>query len=194
MSLNLRAAVAEAAMAAGPVIPDEQCCDFSNQTADAAFAPGALDPANIGEGRVHKLLAGGMPIAKDSADTFLRVLDQEVAGGEAPEMYGKYVAVKRPPANPVRRITLKVSHQPGAGDGRAAFIEISGERHEFNGSLAQLDGRTLGTRSQARVKVDLPTTNGNFVGGRLGVESKSGIRSFTIGAGEMGFDDVCLTK
>ena len=116
---------------------------------------------------------------------------QKIAGGTAPEVYGKNVAVQMLPRAPVGKVSMKLAHQPGAGDGRAAFVEVNGERHEFNGSLAQLHGRTVGP---ARLKVDLPAASGNWVGGRLSATSKQGIESFTIGAGELRLDDVCFEK
>lgn len=170
----------------------ERCYPFDKLAADAQWAPGDTVPMSIGEVRVRNLPVDGDPVATNPANVFLKVMaTQKIAGGTAPEVYGKNVAVQMKPRKAVDKVSMKVAHQPGAGDGRAAFVEVNGERHEFNGSLAQLHGKTVGV---AKLKVDLPTTAGNWVGGRLSATSKQGIESFTIGAGELRLDDVCFEK
>jgi len=73
-------------------------------------------------------------------------------------------------------------------------VEVNGERHEFAGSLQQLDGRVLGAPAAARLKVRLPVADGAYDVGQLVVESQAGIRSFSIGAAELHLDDVCFER
>lgn len=192
MNLSTLALPVALGLAQLPAVGAEVCYPFDKLATDAQWAPGDTVPMSIGEVRVRNLLAGGNPVATNPANVFLKVMaTQKIAGGIAPEVYGKNVAVQMLPREAVAKVSMKVSHQPGVTVGRAAFVEVNGVRREFSGSLAKLDGRTVGP---AKLKVDLPTANGNWIGGRLSATSNQGIESFTIGAGELRLDDVCFEK
>lgn len=176
-----------AAAKGGPI-----CYDFARQPEGAAWTVG--DTVAIGDlGRVElrDLLVAGRPYAPDNR--FLRRVGNTIAGGSAPALYAKNLVLRLLPASPVVRITLRVAQQPGALGGRPATVEVDGERHDFAGSLEQLDGRTLGAGA-ARLTVRLPQADGAFDVGRLVVESRAGIRSFAIGAAELHLDDVCFER
>ncbi len=193
---HLAIVAAAAAQMAAPAIAGERCYDFSGQTAGTDYAVGTTVPIDIGRVNVRELLSGGSAVAGNPANKFLRVMDQQIAGGAAPEMYGKNVAVQIEPHEAVHAISLRISHQPGAAGARAAFVEVNGQRHEFKGSLAALDGKSLGSGNHvARFKVDLPPENtSNWDTGRLRVSSTGDLRSFTLGAAELRLDDVCIER
>ena len=174
----------------------ERCYDFSGQTAGTDYAVGTTVPIDIGRVKVRELLSGHNPVADNPANKFLRVMDQKIAGGAAPEMYGKNVAVQIEPFEAVHSISMRLSHQPGIEGGRAALVEVNGQRHDFKGSLAALDGKTLGSGQHvAKFQVDLPPENsGNWDTGRLRVSSNGDLRSFTVGAAELRVDDVCIRR
>lgn len=173
----------------------EHCFGFDRLPSGSAWSVGSrVDMGDLGEVLVRELLRGGEPVAENETNVFLALSDAKTAGGTAPEVYGKNIAVQMIPKGPVSRIAMKVSHQPGAAGGRAAFVEVNDERYEFNGSLLQLNGRSMGGDAKARITAELPASSGNFVSGRMKVESKAGIRSFTIGAAELHLDDVCFTR
>lgn len=195
MKLSMLSIAVLVAAAVSPALAAQRCFHFDKLAEGSSWTVGdSVDMGNIGEVRVRDLLAAGTPVADNPANKFLKLSAAATAGGTSPEVYGKNVAVQMIPKEPASTISMKVSHQPGAEGARAAFVEVNGERHEFNGSLAQLNGKTIGGASKAKLKVDLPTTSGNFVSGRLKAESRDGIRSFTIGAMELHLDDVCLER
>lgn len=176
----------------------EQCYDFSGIAPGSEYAiDGSVPiPIDIGEVRVRPLKYDGHEVAP--ANRFFRVAEtQQIAGGAAPEMQGKNVALQMIPSQPAKRITLKFSHQPGANGERVANVEVNGERHEWRGSLGKLNDKTIGTSNHTtRFKVRLaPVGDSNWVSGELRLEGKSDhIKSFTLGAAELRLDDVCFER
>lgn len=185
MSLLTSLSVAAAALLAlAPAHAGTTCHHFDNQVPGSSWAvdPGAAVPISIGRFRVRPLKLDGVVVAP--ASSFFKVADagQKIAGGAAPEMYGKNVA-------------LQIEPTPGARQ-RAAFVEVNGERHDWRGSFAQLDGRTIGPAAHpARLDAEFaPVNDSLWHSGRLRVRSQDGIRSVTLGAAEPRLDDVCVER
>lgn len=171
----------------------EVCYGFDRQPEGAQWAVGdtiAID--DLGRVELRELLVDGQPYGPDNR--FLRRVGNSISGGSAPAVYAKNVVLRLLPKAPVTRISMRVAQQPGAAGARPATVEVNGERHEFAGSLEQLDGRVLGAPAAARLKVRLPAADGAYDVGRLVVESRAGIRSFSIGAAELHLDDVCFER
>lgn len=169
------------------------CYGFDRQPEGAQWSVGdtiAID--ELGRAEVRDLLVDGRAYAPENR--FLRRVGNAIAGGSAPALYAKNVAVRLRPKAPVARISMRVAQQPGAEGARPAMLEVNGERVEFNGSLEQLDGRVLGGAAAARVKVRLPVSDGAFDVGQVVIESKAGLRSVSIGAAELHLDDVCFER
>ncbi len=186
--LLLLAASLPAAAKGGPV-----CYGFDRQPEGAQWAVGDPIPIDdLGRVEVRELLVDGKPYGADTR--FLRRVGNSIPGGSAPAVYAKNVVLRLLPKAPVTRISMRVAQQPGAAGARPATVEVNGERHEFAGSLEQLDGRVLGAPAAARLKVRLPVADGAYEVGQLVVESKAGIRSFSIGAAELHLDDVCFER
>lgn len=199
MSLLTSLSVAAAALLAlAPAHAGTTCHHFDNQVPGSSWAvdPGAAVPISIGRFRVRPLKLDGVVVAP--ASSFFKVADagQKIAGGAAPEMYGKNVALQIEPTPGVKAIRMKVSHQPGPDRQRAAFVEVNGERHDWRGSFAQLDGRTIGPAAHpARLDAEFaPVNDSLWHSGRLRVRSQDGIRSVTLGAAEPRLDDVCVER
>jgi hypothetical protein len=186
------------ALALPPAHAAERCFDFGRLTPGAEYAVNATVPIDIGKVHVRDLRLDGQPVAQKAENIFLRVLQQNVAGGVAPELYGKNVAVQMQPSEAVHRIALRFSHQPGADGARAAMVEVNGVRHDWQGAMHKLDGQVIGagTPHEARFKVRQPNSTGEagWISGELQLESRQGIKSFTIGAAELRLDDVCFAK
>lgn len=177
-----------AAAKGGPV-----CYGFDRQPEGAQWTVDDTIPIqDLGRVEVRQLLVDGKPYGADTR--FLRRVDNSIPGGSTPAMYAKNVVLRLLPKAPVTRISMRVAQQPGAAGVRPATVEVNGERHEFAGSLEQLDGRVIGTPATARLKVRLPVADGAFEVGQLVVESKAGIRSFSIGAAELHLDDICFER
>jgi hypothetical protein len=186
------------ALALPPAYAGERCYDFGRLKPGVEYAVNATVPIEIGDVRVRDLRLDGAQVAQKDKNVFLRVLDQQVAGGAKPELYGKNVAVQMLPREAVHRISLRYSHQPGADGTRAAMVEVNGVRHDWRGSMQTLDGRQIGvgTPHEARFKVRQPASTGGagWISGELQIESTQGLKSFTIGAAELRLDDVCVEK
>ncbi len=196
--LTYLCAAAAALLALAPAHAETTCYDFGNQVPGASWAvdPGVAVPISIGQFRVRPLKLDGVVVAP--ASSFFKVADagQKIAGGAAPEMYGKNVALQIEPAPGAKAIWMKVSHQPGPNQQRAAFVEVNGTRHDWRGSFAALDGRTFaGGGHPAKFNVEVaPANDSLWHSGRLRVRSQDGIRSFTLGAAELRLDDVCIER
>lgn len=175
----------------------ETCYDFSRQTVGTAWPiePQTAVPIGIGSIRVHPLKLDG--VAQTPKAARFEVAADAIAGGVEPELSGVGVSIQMLPDPGVQRIRLRYAHQPGAGDVRAAAVEVNGARRDWRGSFEQLDGQHLGPAGrQARIRV---TPEGSADGngwqrGRLEVEIRKPheIRSFTLGAGFLRLDDVCF--
>jgi hypothetical protein len=187
-ALLLAALSLPAAAKGGPV-----CYGFDRQPEGAQWGVGdTIRIDDLGRVEVRDLLVDGKPYAPETR--FLRRVGNAIAGGSAPAVYAKNVTLRMVPKAPVTRISMRLAQQPGAAGARPASVEVNGERHEFAGSLEQLDGKVLGGMAAARLKVRLPVSDGAFDVGQLVVESKAGIRSFSIGAAELHLDDVCFER
>lgn len=193
-------AVAAAALGSASVAHangNETCYDFGNQTAGTTWpvAPQTEVPIGIGTIRVHPLKLDG--VAQTANVARFEVASSKIAGGAPPELAGIGVAIQMVPNEAVNRIRLRYSHQPGAGDERAATVEVNGVRRDWRGSFERLNGEHIGKAGHpARFTVtpEPAASAGNWNSGTFVVESKDGIRSFTLGAGFMRIDDVCFMR
>jgi hypothetical protein len=175
----------------------DTCYGFEHQADGAEHAVGA-PPIDIGVGRVQvrELVLEGRVHGTDQRG-FKSVGTQAIAGGTAPEMHARNVAVQMLPREPVQQIRLRFSHRPGAEGARAAMVEVNGVRHEWRGSFGQLDGQTLGPPDRpAMLQVRTPAAvpaNG-WISGTLRVFASGGIQSLTIGSAELRLDDLCFER
>lgn len=192
-----RAAASLALLALSPLAAQAAICYHFDQQPPGASWPvdGAQPvPISIGQVRIRPLMLDGVEVAP--AQRFFRVApaDQHIAGGQAPEMQGKNVAVQIEPSAAARMVSLRFSHQPGPELGRAAMVEVNGVRHEWRGSFASLDGRVIGSGAgAARFAVEAaPVGDSLWHSGRLRVTAAQGLRSVTLGAAELRLDDVCI--
>jgi hypothetical protein len=182
------------AAAAGP---NEACYGFADQEVGTAWLiePKTELPIGIGALRVHPLELDGVVQTPQAAR--FEVIDTAIAGGAMPELAGTAVAIQMLPQRGVSRIRLRYSHQPGALDGRAAMVEVNGVRRDWQGSFERLNHEHLGRAGHpARFTVtpEPAAGGGHWKSGRLVVQSKDEIRSFTIGAAVLRLDDVCFER
>jgi hypothetical protein len=197
-AFGLIAALAGAhAAAAPPAAAQETCYDFSGQEVGTAWLidPKTELPIGIGAIRVHPLKHDGVVQTPEVAR--FEVIDTAIAGGQLPELAGTAVAIQMLPAPGVSRIRLRYSHQPGANEVRAAMVEVNGVQRDWRGSFERLNGEHLGKAGHpARFTVtpEASAGGGNWKSGRLVVESKEEIRSFTLGAAVLRIDDVCFMR
>lgn len=191
------AAAAVFAACAARANGSEACYDFGNQTPGTSWpiAPQTDVPIGIGTIRVHPLKLNG--VVQTPGQARFEVTDSMHAGGAKPEVGGIAVAIQMLPKEGVSRIRLRYSHQPGANEMRAAAVEVNGVRRDWQGSFERLNGEHLGKAGHpARFTVtpNADAGGGHWKSGTLLVESKDGIRSFTLGAGVLRIDDVCFMR
>lgn len=175
----------------------ETCYDFSGQAIGNAWPvdPTTELPIGIGAIRVHPLKLDG--VVQTPAVARFEVVATAIAGGQLPELAGTAVAIQMLPVPGVSRIRLRYSHQPGANEARAAMVEVNGVQRDWPGSFERLNGERLGKAGHpARFSVtpDAAAGGGLWKSGRLVVESKEEIRSFTLGAAVLRIDDVCFMR
>jgi hypothetical protein len=175
----------------------ERCYDLSRLAVGTAWpvAPQTAVPIDIGTLRVHPLVLDG--IVQTPKVARLVVADDRIAGGLSPELSAVAVALQIEPAPGVRRIRLRYAEQPGAGDLRAAMVEVNGVRHEWRGSFERLhrkNGGHPGLPARFRVTPEGPVDGNGWQRGQLELELKQPgeIRSFTLGAGFLRLDDLCF--
>jgi hypothetical protein len=200
-SHRLALAVASAlALAQGPAFAAEKCYDFARLPTDARWGVDTSQLIDIGEVRIRPLVIKGQPFEAANPDKqFLRMQDQQIAGGQRPELYGAQVAMQIVPSQRVRVLRMRFAHQPGPDGKRPSFIEVNGEKHDFEGSFAKLNGRTMGqgTSWRAEAKADLAPSGADSLwhAGTLAVRStQGGIDQVTIGAQFFRVDDVCIER
>lgn len=191
--------IAAGLLGSGSALAGEKCYDFSAMVANAEYAVDGTTPIpiSIGEVFVRPLKLDGEEVAPNNRFFKVAPEGQKIAGGAAPEMYGKNVALQMKPNEPVKQITLKFSHQPGPERNRAAFVEVNNERHDWRGSFGKLDGKLVGQApGVVRFKVrEAAVGSSNWVSGELRLTAKGeSIRTFTIGAAELRLDDVCFER
>jgi hypothetical protein len=177
----------------------EKCYDFSGMATGTEYPVDgtAPIPISIGEILVRPLKLDGNEVGANNRFFKVAPDSQKIAGGTAPEMYGKNVALQMKPKEPVKEITLKFSHQPGPERNRAAFVEVNNERREWQGSFGKLDGKVVGQDTEAaRFSVrEAAVGSSNWVSGELRLTAKGeAIQSFTLGAAELRLDDVCFAR
>lgn len=194
------AAAAALALAHGPAFAAEKCYDFAKLAADARWGVNTSQQIDIGEVRIRPLVINGQPFEAANPDTqFLRLQDQQIAGGQRPELYGAQVAMQIVPSQRVRVLRMKFAHQPGPDGKRPSFIEVNGEKHDFEGPFSKVNGRTMGqgTAWRADAKADLGPSGADSLwhAGTLAVRStQGGIEQVTIGAQFFRVDDVCIER
>lgn len=195
--LSLAAALA---LAHGPALAAEKCYDFSKLAADSSWGVNIDVPIDIGTVRIRPLIVNGQPFVAANADRqFLRLQDQQIAGGQRPELHGSQVAMQIVPSERVRSVRMKFAHQPGPDGKRPSFIEVNGEKHDFEGLFSKVNGRTLGqgTSWRAEAKAELVPSGADSLwhAGTLAVRStQGGIDQVTIGAQFFRVDNVCLER
>jgi hypothetical protein len=187
-------ALATAALSSPNAKAAERCYDFGQLVPETQYALNETVQIGIGEVKVRPLLLDGKEVG--AGNRFFVVKDQHIAGSAAPEMYGVNVAVQMLPAQPVKELSFKYSHQPGVDGGRAAMVEVDGVRHDWQGAFDRLDGKVIGGKHPVRFHVRQSNPGGanGWISGELKLSAKDGIRSFTIGAAQLRLDDVCFTK
>ncbi len=186
-------------LSVGAAAAGEQCFDFSGLAPGTEFSVDSTTPVpiRIGEVLVRPLKLDGNVVAPNNRFFKVAAANQQIAGGAAPEMYGKNVALQMKPNEPVKQIKLKFSHQPGPSRNRAAFVEVNNVRHDWQGSFAKLDGKVVGQGSDAaRFSVrEAVVGSSNWVSGELRLSAQGeAIESFTLGAAELRLDDVCFER
>ncbi len=183
---------------AAAAVQAKTCYDFSGQPADAVYpVDGVPVDIGIGQVRVRPLVLDGVTQGEGTERSLRLMPSQKIAGGTAPEMYGVNLSVQLLPREGVQQVTLRYAHQPGAEGARAAMVEVNGARREWRGAFNKLDGQQIGTGAHpARFDVQQasPGDRTGWVGGRMRVQSKDGIRSLTLGAAELRLDDVCFER
>lgn len=198
MKVPVRGAVAALALFSLPPLAAQAatCYAFDQQVAGTSWPVDASQavPISIGQVRIRPLVLDGAEVAPGKRFFRVAPADQHIAGGRAPEMQGKNVAVQIEPNPAARRISLRFSHQPGPELGRAAMVEVNGVRHDWRGSFASLDGKVVGNGAKAaRLAVEsAPAGDSLWHSGRLRVTAVERLESFTLGAGELRLDDVCV--
>lgn len=197
---HVLAAASALALAHGGALAAEKCHDFGKLAAGSSWGVNIDVPIDIGTVRVRPLIIKGQPFEAANADKqFLRLQDQEIAGGKRPELHGAQVAMQIVPSERVRTIRMRFAHQPGPDGKRPSFIEVNGEKHDFEGSFAKLDGRTMGQGMswRAEAKADLAPSGADSLwhAGTLAVRStQGGIDQVTIGAQFFRVDNVCIER
>jgi len=188
------------ALAGAPAVADAACYDFGRLAADASWGVDGSVTIGIGEVRIRPLMINGQPFVADKPDKqFLRVQHQQIAGGTRPELYGSQVAMQIVPSQRVRELRMRFAHQPGPDGKRPAFIEVNGEKHDFEGLFSKVNGRTMGqgTAWRAEARADLAPSGADSLwhAGTLAVRStQGGIEQVTIGAQFFRVDDVCVER
>lgn len=185
------------ALAATSAAAHETCYDFSGQEVGTAWLIEPQTALSIGIGtiRVHPLKLEGVVQTPDAAR--FEVIDNAFAGGKLPELAGTAMAIQMLPAEGVKRIRLRYSHQPGPNEGRAATVEVNGVHRDWRGSFERLNHEQLGRAGHpARFTItpDFAGPASLWKSGQFVVESREAIRSFTIGATVLRLDDVCFAR
>jgi len=122
----------------------ETCDGFGDHEVGTAWLidPKIELPIGIGALRAHPLALNG--VVQAPATARFELIDTAIAGGRMPELAGTAVAIQMLPRESVTRIQLRYSHQPGAGDGGAATVELNGVRRDWQGSFERLNHQHLG--------------------------------------------------
>jgi hypothetical protein len=192
------------ALAAGPALAAEKCYDFSKMTVGTSYEIGDEVDISIGKVKIRGFLKDGEVVEPTSGiHQHLEITQSQISQEKPPEVALTLVGLQMVPREPVQEVSMLVAQQLGVNSSLPAWIEINGERHDFEGSFAQANNKVLGnaTQGHARFKAqlvqDAPGPNGPsyWHRGRLGARAVDGaIETITIGAQAAHLDQICFRR
>lgn len=184
-------AAAAAWAAAGPAAAQYQCYDFGGLPMNRQHHIGDTFNGQHVTIKLRPYTMGGTQVGE--AANFAEVQQALIAGGSAPELALKTLAVQVTPNQPITRMRVRLAQQitPTGGFGTSNF-EVNGQRHE-GPSFASANGKRLGG---AEISASFANTSGNWHVGTLELRAKpgGGITSFSIGGHTWRMDDMCVDK
>lgn len=192
------------AFAGGAATAAEKCYDFSKMTVGTSYAIDDIVDISIGSVKIQPFVKDGVVVQPTSGiNQHLEVTQSKLALGEPPEIALTLVGLQLRPREPVQEVSMLVAQQLGVNQNLPAYIEINGERHDFNGRFDQAHNKKLGNATQghalfkAQMTQDPAGPNGPsyWHRGRMGARAvDGGIDTLTIGAQAVHLDQICFKK
>ncbi len=190
--LNLTAVAALCAASANAAA---ECFDFSNMAEDASYTVGDVINTRLATITVRPYVVNGEPVTADVRRAG-RVQSQ-IAGGAAPELEMKLVALTIEPNQPVKRITARIAQNISSTGGFAdSGVGINRKGLKSQTGFAGFDGKVLGNAKTGKAKISAnisPSGSGNWHTGTLEFNAVKGhIEILRLGGNTVRLDDVCV--
>ena len=177
--------------AAAPAFAKFECHDFSGLPVGTEYQIGQTVNTNHATIEFRPYQVGGNPTG--GAASSATVQQAQIAGGAAPEMEMKTLAVQIVPKQPIKRMRVHLAQNitPTGGFGDSNF-EVNGERHD-GPSFASVNGKRLGG---AEFRAKFANNTANWHVGTVELRAKPGgeIKSLSIGGHTWRLDDMCIDR
>lgn len=173
----------------------DQCFDFSNMDESASYNVGDTIDTRLATIRVSSYMVNGEPVAASSRGA--KRAQSQIAGGPAPELEVKQVALIIEPKKKARQITMQIAQNMQSGTVTAnSGIAVNRQGIKSKKGFAGFDGKVLGRTASGKAKVsaDLaPSTGGNWHSGTLSFDAVQGaIHRVRVAGHTIRLDNVCF--
>ena len=193
-------AVAAVAAALGTVSANagtepDHCYDFSNMVEDRSFTVGDTIETDFATINIRPYYVNGEPATADVRGA--ERASSQIAGGTAPELQVKLVALNVVPRKPVSAVSTRIAQNISSDGGFAeSGIGVNRKARKSDKGFAGMDGAVIGTNAagKARITADIsPTGGGNWHSGTLTFEAVQGsIESIRLGGHTWNIDNMCF--
>ena len=200
MKLSTRIALGAALLSSACAYAGDgyHCYDFSRLAEDAQFTVGDVIETRQATIEIQPYLQNGEPATADASG--VGVATSAIAGGSAPELELKLVALRIVPKKAVTGVRTRIAQSISASGAFAdVVLAVNGHRQASGSGFAGLNGAELGGTTGAGVHVSADVSapkTGNWHSGRLELRAKPGgsIEGFTLSGHTWRLDNLCLRK
>jgi len=173
-----------------------ECHDFTGLTPGAKYAVGDVIGAEHATISIRPYLIDG---DVDTASVRqASVSNTKIAGGTSSQIDLHLVSAQVVPAEPVRRVTVKLAQFVGHEGRRGnVSLEVNGQRQDAADGFASANGKQIGMESTgaAAIGARMSKGDGDWQIGTLELRAvKGAIESFTVGAHTWRLDNLCFWK
>lgn len=173
----------------------DQCFDFSSMDENASYNVGDVIDTRLATITVSSYIVDGEPATASTRGA--KRAQSQIAGGPAPELELKQVALVIEPKEKARRITMQIAQNMQSGNVTAnSGIAVNRKGSKSKKGFAGFDGKVLGrpASGKARITADLaPHGSGNWHSGTLSFDAVQGsIHRVRLGGHTVRLDNVCF--
>lgn len=172
----------------------DHCYDFSNMVENRSFTVGDTIETDFATINIKPYFVNGEPATADVRGA--ERSSSQIAGGAAPELKVKLVALNVVPRKPVSVVTTRIAQNMTSDGGFAeSGIGVNRKGRKSGKGFAGMDGAVIGNDAtgKARITADITPAGGNWHSGTLTIEAVQGsIESIRLGGHTWHIDNMCF--